>query len=274
MSIKNIFAKTCCSCCGRRQGNYLVSLYMICKIIFIINAVGQLFFMNFFLGMDFHMYGFDVLDSVINGEDWTTSARFPRVTMCDLKVRRLGNIQRYTVQCVLPINLFNEAIFLFIWCWFVFVALMACCTLLSWALKSALQSSRVDYIRKHLDLQNKVQEHEDDDDLDIDGYVKGSPESCLEFTSDYLRQDGVFVLRLAGANTNAITVTEFICSLWDYWLNNILPKTFAEKKKEKADQEKAIGDEAKRQEEERINDFVNRHERELRELQDRLPMQS
>ena len=38
---------------------------------------------------------------------------------------------------------------------------------------------------------------------------------CTEFIDKYLKQDGVFVLRLVGHNTNAITVTEFVCSLWD-----------------------------------------------------------
>jgi hypothetical protein len=41
---------------------------------------------------------------------------------------------------------------------------------------------------------------------------------CLQvgrFVEEYLRQDGVFVLRLIGHNTNAITVTEFVCALWD-----------------------------------------------------------
>ena len=37
------------------------------------------------------------------------------------------------------------------------------------------------------------------------------------FVEKYLRQDGVFVLRLVGHNTNAITVTEFVCSLWDMY---------------------------------------------------------
>lgn len=40
-------------------------------------------------------------------------------------------------------------------------------------------------------------------------------EKVAKFVEDYLRQDGVFVLRLVGHNTNAITVTEFVCSLWD-----------------------------------------------------------
>ena len=38
---------------------------------------------------------------------------------------------------------------------------------------------------------------------------------AAKFVDKYLMQDGVFVLRLVGHNTNAITVTEFVCSLWD-----------------------------------------------------------
>jgi len=37
----------------------------------------------------------------------------------------------------------------------------------------------------------------------------------VRFVEDYLKQDGVLVMRLVGHNTNAITVTEFVCSLWD-----------------------------------------------------------
>jgi len=35
------------------------------------------------------------------------------------------------------------------------------------------------------------------------------------FVDHYLRPDGVFVLRLIGHNTNGLTVTELLCSLWD-----------------------------------------------------------
>jgi len=52
--------------------------------------------------------------------------------MCDLKVRRLGAVHDYNVQCVLPINLFNEMIFLFVWFWLVLVGLVTTASLLMW----------------------------------------------------------------------------------------------------------------------------------------------
>ena len=207
ISLKHLFSRTCCVMCGRRQGNYLVVLYLFCKIVYIANVLIQLFALNAFMGHTFSAYGIDVIKSLANGEDWVDSYRFPRVTMCDFKVRRLGNVQRYTVQCVLPINLFNEKIFLFVWFWMVFVAAVGCFSLLNWALRVAFSGDGQRYVKKHLRLMEKV------------GPSLSNPERTrLSKFLDYLKQDGVFILRLVGHNTNAITVTEFVCDLWDKFL--------------------------------------------------------
>ena len=193
---------------GRRQGNYLISLYLVTKILFIINVVSQLFVLNSFLGTDYSMYGINVLQELMRGDDWTQSDRFPRVTMCDLKVRRLGNVQRYTVQCVLPINLFNEKIYLFLWFWMVFLATFTCLSLVTWTLRSMFYTDRRRYVKKHIDMM------EDEDDEDAIHIKDDNGKHFNAFMEDYLRQDGVFVLRLVGHNTNAITVTEFVWELW------------------------------------------------------------
>jgi hypothetical protein len=209
ISLKHILSRTCCLICGRRYGNYLVVLYLAVKVFFLANVIGQLFVLNSFLGTDFNLYGIDVIGAALRGEDWTTSPRFPRVTMCDFKVRRLGNVQRYTVQCVLPINLFNEKIYLFVWFWMVFVAAVTCASLLTWLLRVIFRQDRHRYVKKHLHLMDKIRRDSD-------------KKQAVKFVEDYLRQDGVFVLRLVGHNTNALTVTEFVCCLWENYQDKSL----------------------------------------------------
>ena len=41
--------------------------------------------------------------------------------------------------------------------------------------------------------------------------------NVLNFTYNYLRHDGVFLLRLIAHNTNGITTTEITRELWDLW---------------------------------------------------------
>jgi len=207
-SIKTVISKVCCRMCGRRHGNYLVVLYLLIKVMYIANSLCQLFLLNSFLGTNYHFYGIEVIRSLIHGKDWTASNRFPRVTMCDFNVRRLGNIQRYTVQCVLPINLFNEKIYLFIWFWLVTITTLTCFNLLAWLLKIVIKSDRRRFIAKHLSLLNKLESVND-------------PEKIGDFVYNYLQQDGVFVLRLVSRNTDAITATELIAALWDNFLKNV-----------------------------------------------------
>ena len=73
---------------GRHRGNYLVTLYLLVKLLYIANVVGQLYMLNALLGASYHTYGVDVINAMVNGNasDWTASPMFPRVTMCDLRV--------------------------------------------------------------------------------------------------------------------------------------------------------------------------------------------
>ncbi len=63
------------------------------------------------------------VSDLIYTRQWHQSSIFPRVTMCDFQVRRMGNIQRYTVQCVLMMNMINEKLYLLLWFWFIAIAI-------------------------------------------------------------------------------------------------------------------------------------------------------
>jgi len=104
---------SCLLCCtaGKRSGNYLAFGYVFVKILYIINAIGQLFLLNVFMGDRFHMYGFEILRKWFHGQEIQAVERFPRITMCRFSIRTLGdNIQPYDVQCLLTINIYNEKV--------------------------------------------------------------------------------------------------------------------------------------------------------------------
>ncbi len=205
---KHFFAKHLCVICGNRYGNYLVALYMSTKVLYFINVLSQLFMLNGFLGTEYHLYGFDVVKDLINGIDWTASRRFPRVTLCDFQVRQMGNVHRHTVQCVLPINLFNEKIYIFIWFWMVFVAAATCFSFLRWLWLISFRYSRIRYVRKHLKMMDKLNRDSDRD-----------KKMSHKFAELYLRQDGIFVLKLVAKNSTDLVVADIIAALWDNYRN-------------------------------------------------------
>ena len=67
-------------------------LYSVVKLLYIANVIGQFFILNAVLGTSFHVYGFEVMKNMVKDDDWTSlpNVVFPRVTMCDFNVRRLG----------------------------------------------------------------------------------------------------------------------------------------------------------------------------------------
>ncbi len=100
----------CCSF-GRHSGNYLALIYVFVKLLYIGNAVGQLFLLNLFMGRGFNLIGIEVIQRWMKGQDMEAVERFPRITMCKFIIRTLGdNIQPYDVQCLLPINIYNEKV--------------------------------------------------------------------------------------------------------------------------------------------------------------------
>lgn len=92
------FSKVFCITKGKRYGNYLLALFVFVKFAYVVNSLAQLFILNHFLGNDFLLLGFEVLSKIWYGDDWTQLTRFPRVTMCDFRIREVGIVHRYTVR--------------------------------------------------------------------------------------------------------------------------------------------------------------------------------
>ncbi|KAE9554393.1 hypothetical protein FO519_002385 [Halicephalobus sp. NKZ332] len=186
---------------------YLTSLYLLIKFLFFTNVAVQMFMMNKFLQTDdYDVYGFGVLKDILRGRPWSESGNFPRVTYCDLDVRILGNVQRHTVQCVLVINIFTEKVFVLLWIWY---TLLATCTLVSltmWASSLIPLEQRKKFIARRLEL------------ADVNFKRKDFNQELLEFTRDYIKMDGVFVLNMLTIHAGLLICTEIVDQMWDNFL--------------------------------------------------------
>ncbi len=200
--IKHTAARYCCLVYGKFYGNYLCVCYLSIKICFVLNAVGQLFMLDAFLGTNYHMYGIEVVKRFVNKDDWTISERFPRVTMCDFQVRHMNQLHRYVVQCVLPINLFNEKIFIFIWFWYAFLSVSTIISFFKWLWNLTFWPGQIQYVKRSLRASGCASNKKDRDIIE-------------KFAAKYLKRDGIFIIRLIGNNIGHLVASEVLSGLWE-----------------------------------------------------------
>ncbi|CAF3234642.1 unnamed protein product [Rotaria socialis] len=157
---EQVWWKKCIFVCfpssGRYMGDYLRNLFIFIKIIYAMNVFAQVFILSFLLSQPFWSLGFTILEALYNGRGWDYQSRhFPKVTLCDFQIREANTLpiaHTYTVMCVLPINLFNQQIFTFLWFWFVIVIFFTIYDLLVWIYR--LFFRREIYLRGRLKVMN------------------------------------------------------------------------------------------------------------------------
>jgi hypothetical protein len=187
---------------SNRSGYYIVTLYFIHKFLYCVNVIGQFFLLDAFLGHDFYLkYGTDFFSGgAVNST--MGLARFPRVTMCDFSIRQLQNLLRWTVQCVLPLNMYNEKIFVFLWILCAVVAIVTSASLLLWIWRLLIPRNRIAYVQKFL--MNYESKSKD----------PMNKKHIQSFIQRELGMDGIFVLRITERNTGSVFVTDLVQELW------------------------------------------------------------
>lgn len=122
--------------------------------------------------------------------------------MCDFLIREMGNpnkSNRYTVQCVLPNNLFNQQIFIFIWFWYIFLLVWNIAGLVKWFFRSLSYKSDK-WIERRIRLFNSR--------------LKDDSPKLRHFLDTYLEPDGFFMIRMIGNNSNDFVASKLIRELW------------------------------------------------------------
>ncbi|CAF4182933.1 unnamed protein product [Rotaria socialis] len=206
-------------CCGVSCPNFhvgYITAYLAIKVLYIINSITQFFLLNTFLAFNFTSFGPEGINKLLTEGDWFESPRFPRVTMCDFMVRRLGSNQHwYSVQCNLPINMFNEKIFLAIWLWLIILTILNFLSIFPWIVFLSKQQ-RSSMIHRYLQTNSKFME-ETKDLLSLQSASTYRTTDSWYKTNqfiDYLQVDGFLIFYIIAINTDDVTASEIIGFLY------------------------------------------------------------
>ncbi|CAL8087197.1 unnamed protein product [Calicophoron daubneyi] len=204
---------------SKRHGNKLVYVYLFVKILYAIVGACQLYMMYVFLRFDsregYMFFGFRILSDIINGKPWTETQVFPRVGMCRHTLQHVGASNRLFAQCVLPINMLNEKIYVFL---FFFLGAVMCITLISiplWIIRMGLKKRQRHFVRRFLKI--------------ADVYDRDDPKMVLlvdRFIKEFLRQDGHFILRMISMNAGDLVTVEIVCCLFADYKKQYADKDF------------------------------------------------
>uniref|UniRef100_A0A1B6L2T6 Innexin n=1 Tax=Graphocephala atropunctata TaxID=36148 RepID=A0A1B6L2T6_9HEMI len=108
--------------------NFYAVRFFICEVLNFINVIAQIYFMDFFLDGEFSTYGSDVVrftEMEQEEREDPMSRVFPKVTKCTFhKYGPSGTVQKFDGLCVLPLNIVNEKIYVFLWFWFILLTLI------------------------------------------------------------------------------------------------------------------------------------------------------
>ncbi|MCP9264662.1 Innexin [Dirofilaria immitis] len=183
--------------------SFVTYTYVLTKLLYLFNACVQLLIMNRFLETDrYNWYGFGAALDLLNGTTWEQSGMFPRISLCDFDVRVMGNIQEHTIQCVLVINIFNEKIFIFLWFWYLALIIFTTGSLIFWITLCLVPYPNRNFVIRHLEMgELPFDAQENDDDVE-------------RFINMYLKNDGMFVVRMITLNSGVMFGNELIFSLW------------------------------------------------------------
>ncbi|KAF8368424.1 inx-19 [Pristionchus pacificus] len=209
-------------CTRLLAGHYVSSLYVVTKLLYALNIVLQFVILNACLkNSDYLLFGFQVLADLYAGKPWTESGHFPRVTLCDFEVRYLANLNRYTVQCALLINIINEKVFAFLWLWYLILMLFTTISTMLWISQTLLVAEKVDYVTKFMQIAQSSDSRKEFKYMNGKG-TGDTPYSVLSFAPHlldrfvlhFLRTDGVFILRMMANHAGDLVVVQIVRSLW------------------------------------------------------------
>ncbi|XP_046398954.1 innexin shaking-B-like isoform X2 [Ischnura elegans] len=132
---------------NRNNHNWWAYKYYLCELLALLNLVGQMFLMDRFFDGAFLTYGLEVIEFMDSDQEDRIDPMiiiFPRMAKCTFhKFGSSGEVERHDAVCILPLNVVNEKIYIFLWFWFLILGFLTTLVLLWRLLAIASPRTRV-----------------------------------------------------------------------------------------------------------------------------------
>ncbi len=131
--------------------------------------------------------------------------------LCDFTIREPNHPKeshRYTVQCVLPFNLFNQQIFTYLYFWLIIISFFNFASIIIWLYRLS------PYHNFHY-LERRLKIH----------FLTDNPNDLKKkFVYRYLQGDGTFMLRLVASNVSDYVCRKIISELYEIFYQSLQRK--------------------------------------------------
>ena len=112
----------------RNMHNVWAVKLLIVDFLYLVNIIGNIFFIDVFLQGEFRKYGLEVVNYLSHEPENrvdTMSVVFPTLTKCTFRrYGPSGTIMQDDALCVLPINIVNQRMYVFLWFWLVILSVI------------------------------------------------------------------------------------------------------------------------------------------------------
>ncbi|XP_018655553.1 putative innexin [Schistosoma mansoni] len=216
---------------NKHIGNYISVVYIFIKLLYLLNLIGQLYIIKIFLGYHGNLFKFGrhLLFTLKTKHEWIESEFFPRQTYCPIQVRHLGTKNnKFTAICALPINMFNEKIYIFLWLWIAIITMVTIISILIWLIRLTIKKYQTTYIYHYLvvSIQSQLLDkyynhsldcmgcniqlhnHHNNKDIRIDYFIK-----------KFVKNDGYFLLHMIRDNIGDIVTGEILNQWWHMFID-------------------------------------------------------
>ncbi|RWS21856.1 Innexin shaking-B-like protein, partial [Leptotrombidium deliense] len=148
---------------SRGHHNWYAAKFFFCELLAFANVVGQMYLLDKFFDGEFMRYGLEVLEFQSADDETRVDPMvriFPKVTKCRFYMYGpSATLQTIDALCLLPLNIINEKIYIFIWFWFLILTGLTAFTIMFHLIIIACRPVRVYLLNMRFKLAQLDQLH-------------------------------------------------------------------------------------------------------------------